>query len=193
MNELVKKIVHYAALLFLVAGFASGMLAFTYAATKDRIELQKFLQQVQAVQVAFPKAEKTEHIKERPDLSEKAAAAVPIVQNVFEISIDGRTEGYAFAVASRGYGGPVSMVVGIDLAGTVTGLKVSDHRETPGLGAELTQEPSFLKQFISLQPRDPVEIGKDIDAVSGSTITSKALAEGVRAALDAFLELGGAR
>jgi len=193
MNDLTKKVLHYAALLFLVAGFASGLLAFTYAATKDRIERQKFLQQVQAVQAAFPKATKTEYIKERPDLTTKAAAAVPIVQKVFEIVVDGKREGFAFVVAPRGYGGPLNMVVGIDLTGAVTGLKVSDHRETPGLGAEVVQKASFLRQFISRKPGDPVEIGKDIDAVSGSTITSKALTAGVRGALDAFTEIGGGR
>lgn len=192
MNALARKVVHYGILLFAVAGLASGMLAFTYAATKDRIERQKFLEQVRAVQAVFPSAAERD-VKERADLLEVARTGSEIVAKVFEIAPGGQPAGYAFLVTPRGYGGPVTMVVGVDANGAVVGLRVSDHRETPGLGSAVIENAGFVGQFRKKTGADPVEIGRDIDAVSGSTITSKALAAGVRAALDAFAKVGGGR
>lgn len=89
--------------------------------------------------------------------------------------------GTAVVVSPRGYSGPIEMLVGID-KGKVKGIKVLSHRETPGLGANIVKS-SFLNQFIGKSLKDLIEPKKDIDAITGATISSRAVCSGVREAL----------
>lgn len=91
-------------------------------------------------------------------------------------------KGKAVAVSSRGYGGPIELMVGIDGKGKVSGVKVLNHRETPGLGANIVGK-KFLDQFKGKTLKDPIEPKKDIDAITGATISSRAVCVGVREAL----------
>lgn len=105
--------------------------------------------------------------------------------------------GYAFRVSTQGYGGAVTIAVGIDHTGTVTGIQILEHSETPGLGANAT-DPSFTDQFIGKS--EPVTVVKGeadantISAISGATITSRSVAESVNTALTYFQDIlkGGA-
>ncbi|MCE5343028.1 MAG: FMN-binding protein [Eubacteriales bacterium] len=93
----------------------------------------------------------------------------------------GATVGYTATVTVSGYGGPVEVTVGLDANGVLTGLNVggSKFAETAGLGAK-AKEPAFTDQFIGKQT--PVTLKKDVDAISGATITSTAVTKGVNAA-----------
>lgn len=91
-------------------------------------------------------------------------------------------KGTAVAVSPRGYSGPIDMLVGIDPQGKVKGLKILNQRETPGLGANITK-PGFLRQFVGKSAKDSIEPKKDIDAITGATISSRAVCRGVREAL----------
>ncbi|MFA5113679.1 MAG: FMN-binding protein [Candidatus Margulisiibacteriota bacterium] len=91
-------------------------------------------------------------------------------------------QGRAVAVKARGYGGEIELLVGIDAKGVVSGLKVLNHRETPGLGANITGT-KFLGQFKGKKAGDRLEAKKDIDAISGATISSRAVCFGVKEAL----------
>jgi transcriptional regulator of nitric oxide reductase len=78
----------------------------------------------------------------------------------------------------RGYSGPIAMLVGIDLSGTLAGLVVVDHHEPYGnFSIDL---PSFAAQFTGKDVRDPFQLGKDIDAVSRATITMSSAVRSVR-------------
>ena len=90
--------------------------------------------------------------------------------------------GEAITVAPRGYAGPINMLVGVDKA-KVVGVKILNHRETPGLGNKIVK-PEFLRQFAGKTLTDPIEPKKDIDAITGATISSRAVSKGVREALD---------
>lgn len=89
--------------------------------------------------------------------------------------------GYAISVTTNGYGGTISMVVGIDLDGRVTGIEVIGQRESRGFDNQgnfnYANGTSFLEGFVG--NRGPFELGRDIDAVSGATVSSKAVAAGV--------------
>ena len=91
-------------------------------------------------------------------------------------------KGRAISVSPKGYSGPIDMLVGIDPQGKVSGVKILAHRETPGLGANIAK-PKFLDQFKGKTMNDPIEPKKDIDAVTGATISSKAVCNGVKEAL----------
>lgn len=92
------------------------------------------------------------------------------------------TKGKVIQVAPRGYGGPIQLLVGIDQKEKVSGLKILSQAETPGLGSNAVK-PEFLRQFIGKSTQDKLEPKQDIDAITGATITSRAICQGVKKAL----------
>lgn len=96
-------------------------------------------------------------------------------------------KGYCVEVSVNGFGGPVRMMVGVNHGGAVTGTVILDHTETAGLGAK-AEEPGFLNQYTGMSGTVTVTHGSNsIDAITGATITSKAITSGVNTALDAVL------
>lgn len=96
--------------------------------------------------------------------------------------------GYAVMTSSNGYGGEISLAVGVDNELNVTGVDVISHSETPGLGANCTNI-EFMNQFVN--KTIGVEVVKtgakdnQIDAITSATITSKAVTSGVNTAISA--------
>lgn len=98
-------------------------------------------------------------------------------------------------IAKEGYGGDISFVIGVKHDGVMTGLSVLSHSETAGLGANCTKD-EFQSQFAGLKGPEIVysKTGKssenEFDAISGATITSKALTGAINAGLS-FLDENG--
>lgn len=98
------------------------------------------------------------------------------------------------AVAPDGYSGDIGLLVGIDAAGTVTGVRVTGHRETPGLGDYIDRAKSpWVEQFAGKSLDNPPprawRVAKDggvFDARAGATITPRAVIKAVRGALEYF-------
>lgn len=99
------------------------------------------------------------------------------------------------AIAPDGYAGDIALLIGIDIDGTVTGVRVTSDRETPGLGDYVERTKSdWVDQFVgkSLTDPDPKhwKVAKDggaFDARAGATITPRAVVKAVRSALDYFV------
>ena len=98
--------------------------------------------------------------------------------------------GYSKEVTVKGYGGDIKMLVGIDKQGKVKGVKILSMNETPGLGSLATSETpmknkpfTFLGQFIGKGKKNKLRAKEDIVAITGATITSQAIADGVKLAL----------
>lgn len=121
----------------------------------------------------------------------KNATSVTIL-SAYKMTKDGADAGYCVEVGPTGFGGAVDTMVGIDSDGKVTGISViSASSETPGLGARST-EPEFQAQFAGRVGTE-VAVAKDggsIDALTGATITSRAVSEGVVAAAQFAAEQG---
>lgn len=107
---------------------------------------------------------------------------------------DGETVGYLFETAAKGYGGEVSVMTAIDPDGTVHAVKILDvSNETPGLGQNTANE-SFYKQYAGKKPETELTAVKhgtakadsEIDAVTGATISSKAVTAAVNKAVSQF-------
>lgn len=104
-----------------------------------------------------------------------------INDNVYRGIADGKTVGYAVNVTTQeGYGGAIEMIVGFDQGFCITGVEYISMSETPGLGTRAKEE-SFVAQFIG----QPAKEFGEIDALTGATITSKA----VNAALNMASEM----
>lgn len=85
--------------------------------------------------------------------------------------------GYVVETVTDGYVGSICLLVGIRADGQVTGVTIRDLTETRGLGANALRDPAFLAQFLG------TDGGAPLDAMTGATVTSKAIAAGVRAAV----------
>ena len=119
------------------------------------------------------------------------AATLPGAKNFSEVyagSAGGATIGYNFTLTPKGFGGLMTLICGIDAAGRVMDIAILESSETPGLGARAS-EPAFAGQFHGkladgdLQvTKTPPEDGNQIQAISGATITSRAVADAVNAA-----------
>ncbi|MEQ1663582.1 MAG: electron transport complex subunit RsxG [Thiobacillus sp.] len=98
------------------------------------------------------------------------------------------------AIAPDGYSGDIALLIGIDADGVVTGVRVTAHRETPGLGDYIDRMKSaWIDQFTGkslLTPLPPrwnvAKDGGDFDARAGATITPRAVVKAVKRALDYF-------
>lgn len=89
--------------------------------------------------------------------------------------------GFVVHTATPGYAGEIAMLVGVSNAGKVTGLVVRNLRETPGLGGKALTDRDFLSQFLDTE--GIAAVGEDIDALTGATVTSKAVARCVNSAV----------
>ena len=89
--------------------------------------------------------------------------------------------GFVIGTTTAGYAGPISMLIGVSDDGYVTGLQVRSMEETFGLGAEALTDWEFLAQF--LRTEGDAEVGTNIDAITGATVTSKAIARSVNSAV----------
>lgn len=100
--------------------------------------------------------------------------------------------GYAIKVKSGGFGGPIQMMVGFTTDGTIYNTSVISHAETPGLGAKLSDDAIPTRtQLKGLNPASSKisvkKDGGDIDAITASTISSRAFLKGVELAYNVFL------
>lgn len=95
---------------------------------------------------------------------------------------DNELMGYCVEVQSHGFGGPITMVVGVDLNGAVTGVAVTSHSETRGTGTRALED-SALSRYVGMSGTIRPTGGNAVDAVSGATSTSQAITAGVNQAL----------
>ena len=103
--------------------------------------------------------------------------------------------GYAVEVAPSGFDNTISMMVGVDTEGKVLGVSVISHSETAGLGAVAADNTpkgsEFRERFVGQSGTVAVtKDGGQIDALTGATITSRAVCAGVTAALDCVASMG---
>lgn len=100
---------------------------------------------------------------------------------IYAIYSDEVRIGYAFVAVGKGYGGAINILVGLEDEATIKGITVISHTETPGLGSRITED-LFTGQFVRLSVDDAAlrRDGGQIDAITGATISSRAVADAVR-------------
>jgi len=145
--------------------FASvGLVTWTDSITKDKIEEQKE-QEIQSM------------LKEMfPSMSEYT-----FEDDIYTICSDGAGVGYAFLAVGKGYGGDIDILIGLEDETTIKGITIISQSETPGLGSRIA-ESSFASKFAGLNIGD-VALKQDdgqIDAITGATISSRAVVDAVR-------------
>ena len=208
MNALIKDALKLV-IITVVAGLVLGAV---YGITKGPIADQEAKAQMEAYKTVFPKAS---DFKEVDGFSEEAASKIiaanenpieghdsDVISSAVEaVDASGEALGYIFNITtSKGYGGDIQLTVGIQSSdGTVSGYSVLSISETAGLGMKAKDDPSWGKQFAGKKVesfsvvKDGSGSGDDakIDAISGATITSKAVTGAMNSCLAYFQSLEG--
>lgn len=150
-------------------------------AEANRIATEKALSAVfpDVAAPEFPELELTDA------MTSAASAAGATLENVYEVKDGGETAGYAVKIIASGSQGNIEMVVGIDAEGAVTGVSIVSNAETSGIGSKvMSNENGVLDQFIGKSAADgTLSVGKNVDAISGATVSSRGVTTGVNAAL----------
>ena len=170
--------------LFVICMVCSALLAGVYALTKETIAVGDAQRNESAIKEVLPSTAAV--------IEDESTIQVNGTTYTYNRAFDaeGNTVGCAVNVAPSGFGGPIKMKVGFNADGLVWNVKVLSHAETPGLGAKCT-EPAFSEQFHELDPSDEKNLkvkkdGGNLNAITASTITSHAYAEGVSQAVEVF-------
>jgi len=178
---MLRTIINLGLRLTIVCLVAAIGLGFTYSLVEKRIDEQERKQREEAGQAVLSSIGASP--EENPELLDALQPVFPDLTGVFDgLDEAGNVAGHAFVVRSKGYNF-ITMAVGVDAGGAVTGIEVVTNEETPGLGSVVAEDPAFLEQFSGKGP-EPILLGVDVDAVTGATFTSKGIADGVDAALE---------
>jgi electron transport complex protein RnfG len=184
MREMIKMLI----VLTILATLSGGLLAAIRDNTKDRIENQ-VLEFVKGPAIkSILKGSTNKPIEDRFNLKDGD------VEHTFFVGVlDGEPRAVTFETSGKGYGGDVGLMVGIDTKdGKILGVGVTTHAETPGMGAKAQTDPSFAAQFKGLPLEGQVNVtgdGGSINAISGATITSRAVCSATNDALKIYENL----
>ena len=154
-----------------------------------------------ALAKVYPEIDEANFVATEIEVSDDVAAAASAysatVTNVYAITDGGAEAGYAVKLDVSGSQSTISMVVGLDTEGAVTGISVVKSGETSGIGDKVTGNkplPSgvgMLDQFQGKTAADqPLKVGGNVDAISGATVSSKGVTNGVNGAIAAFAAIG---
>ena len=158
--------------------FCSAILGGAYVLTKDPIEAAAVQKTNNAIAQVLPHFETTEYDEDH---------------NYFTAYDGDRVVGYAIVSTSMGFGGALTLMVGVTPDGVVYNTSVLEHSETPGLGAKCNTDAKFMSQWKGFDPSvkklTVTKDGGDVDAITASTITSRAYAQAVENALNKFKEI----
>lgn len=190
-NKDVKSMLKDAAILFAITLLSGLMLGYVYELTKEPIRLQEEKAIQEACQAVFAQANSFEAIKYMPtvELTEALAAEGVEIGTIYKASdASGAEQGYVVeTTSSEGYGGDITLYVGITKEGTLNGISILKIAETPGLGmnAESVLVPQFenVEATVFTYTKSGSTSDSEIDAISGATVTTKAVVNAVNGAV----------
>ncbi|MBN1115352.1 MAG: RnfABCDGE type electron transport complex subunit G [Oligoflexia bacterium] len=164
-------------ILIVISAVSAGLVSMVYGLTKPVIENQKQQRIIDAVKVVLPDC----------DNIEKKAEGV---DSYFVGTKNGVAAGCAFTtVSSEGYGGDIKILMGVDINCRITGFRIMEHLETPGLGTKADSDEfkdqfkgRGLDNFNFLVEKD----GGDVDAITAATISSRAVTSALKKGIEKF-------
>lgn len=173
--------------LLVICSVCSALLAGVYALTAEPIAAASAAKNQAAIMEVLPECASVE---------EERTVEMDGESFTYNLAYDelGNTVGCAIDVSSLGFGGAINIKVGFNTDGIIWNTKVLSQAETPGLGAKCV-EPAFSGQFKGFDPAQKKlavkKDGGDVDAITASTITSRAYAEALAKAVKVFYAIAG--
>lgn len=163
-------------ILFIICAISTALVVAAYDYTNSIIADRNAAKIAEGYKQVLPQAGKLEKLP--------VPANSPI-KEIYRSTKDSKTNGFVYTVAPKGYAGEITIMVGVENPSLkITGVKVLSQQETPGLGSKCT-EPAFLDQFLSKDLHTLLTVSKnakqssEIQAITSSTITSKAVVSGI--------------
>ena len=168
--------------LLIICLVVSGALAFTYQLTAPQIEkINK--ENADAARLVV-----------LPDADSFTAVEGDLPDGVTEYYVADNGSGVVVTTQNKSFGGLITVMTGFDADGTITGVKVTAHSDTPGLGTK-AQDPEYLKKNYvgktSTDNADSIKKDSTVQAVTGATVSSNGIYGAVNKAIAAFSEMGG--
>ncbi len=157
-----------------------AVLALSYQGFYPKIEANRIAEEKRAIFAVLTGAQDYE-------IMEREAPTGEIVKIFKGKDADGKIVGYAFLAIGPGFSANIKMMVGLEIkTRKLTGMKVIDHLETPGLGTKI-EDDKFRNQFIGLDFEPKIEYLKNkipekpnqIKAITGATISSVAIVKAI--------------
>ncbi|HZJ83738.1 MAG TPA: RnfABCDGE type electron transport complex subunit G [Clostridia bacterium] len=177
--------------LFLITLISSICLGLTNLVTREPIRIQHINAANEARQGALPQAKEFNQVTINDELARLGAA------EIIEINAGNsgnQLVGYTFKILTKGFGGDIEIVVGINTEDKVESIQIGNHEETPGLGAKMTTD-SFTEQYQNKMTDTPITVSKtsakdqEIQAITGATMTSDSVSNGVNLAAKYYREM----
>lgn len=183
MREMIQMVV----VLVVLGSVSGGLLAAVRNGTQEKIENQ---------QLKFVKGPAIASIMEgaaNDPIADRFKLEVGDTEKSFFVGkFDGKPKAVAFETYGKGFGGDVGLMVGIEVdSGKLLGIGVTTHGETPGMGSKAKDDPTFVSQFKGMELKDSYKVATDggqINAISGATITSRAVCSATTDAVKIFNE-----
>ena len=186
--------------LFLTCAVVAGMLGAVNMVTKDKIaaiNLEKTQVAMKAVVADPDNSTFSDALALSDDMTAAALAGGGTLTEAYEVQVGGAPAGHALKIVASGSQGSIEMMVGLDAEGAVTGVSIVKHSETAGIGTKVADnEPNnagvgVLDQFVGKSGADmPLNVGSNVDAITGATVSTKGVTAGVNAALSVAGVLG---
>ncbi len=177
--------------LTIIAALAGLALSGVYSMTRDTIEAQELAKETEAYKAVCADADSFAAIPEAETALKEMEGETTRVNKAYAAKdAAGNTIGYAMNVTSKGFGGDVSMALGMTADGTITGISFTELNETAGLGMK-AQEPAFKDQFAGKSGKLTLVKGtasgeQEISAITGASVTSNAVISAVNAGIEFY-------
>lgn len=174
-----KETIKLGLILLVITVVSAGVLAVSNNLTKDKIAQIEMEGSLGAIAEIFDSADKFEVLEQ--GMLDEIIAANPFVEEILEVYTGDSVSGYAIKTITSGFDGNIVMVTGFSSDGEVVGMRLLEHTETPGLGAK-AEEPDYTDKYIGKTASEEITV----EALSGATITSKAVEAGANDAREIF-------
>ncbi len=168
---------------------------FTLTLLPDASLSKVYSNREEALKSAFPQADKIEkkiirlNKEQKNRIAQKSRQTINFsYKSVYIAEKDGKRLGYAIVDQVKGKSSFIKYLLAITPEGTIRNIVILTYRGTKG--AEVLYE-SFRKQFIGKRENDPLQLGVDIDAIAGATISSRSITDGVRKIMIFWQEIFG--
>ncbi|MDO5017832.1 MAG: FMN-binding protein [Lagierella massiliensis] len=193
-----KKILTLAFKLFIITAVATTCLSIVNGFTSPIVEERAKSEYEMSMKKVFEEADSFTPLSEQD--KSKYDNIIENNENIADIVIASKNEsevGYVIkAIGKGGYGGPITFVVGVDLENNIVGYQVLESSETKGFGSQVSEEP-FISSVVGknmsneMVRSDNPSADNEIQAISGTTISVKAILNGLNGAVKALGELRG--
>ena len=188
-----KYIIELTVKLFATCVVVAGLLGVVNQVTSPNIAAINKAKTEEAMKAVVTDAENSyfsDPLEISADMAAAAAAAGGTVTEFYEVNDGVVAIGHALKIVASGSQGNIEMMVGLDLEGTVTGVSVVKNSETAGIGSKVMEnEPNVkgvgvLDQFKGMSAANgALSVGKNVDAITGATVSTRGVTSGVNAAL----------